>query len=399
MIFDSGTRFYTANELIIYFLSDASNLIFCFIFISFFLFFKKINLKEFFYWSLLFSLVPLINLFATSFNIFPDLNGYLVCLRDLRDNFSFEELECTITQMGPSEILEEEDGGAIGVFSLKRSLPAILYSLVPIPSIATLSSLGFINKIFLFLTYLFLKKNINHANHAGILFLLLALPSLVLYSSIGLRDNIIFCTQVILLITIFKKEFIKSSFLLGILYAIKLQNALIFSILFVGVFVFRADRSKKMFATFCLLTLSVFVYFSERIVEIINYFRLAFLNEVGAISPNMIFEGYSSLYEIILLSPVIFISGILAPMPLNAFSVIFFLESVLVIGISLWLFSRKIFTNSLFLSLVFLTVFAGVVLNGLVIENDFTFLRYKFSFTFIFLIYFLIDSKKDYIKG
>ncbi len=399
MIFDSGTRYYTANELIIYFLSDASNLIFCLIFISVFLFLRKINLIEFFYWSLLFFLVSIINLLATSFNIFPDLNGYLVCLRDLRENFSFEELECTITQMGPSDILEEEDGGAIGVFSLKRSLPAILYSLVPIPSIATLSSLGFINKIFLFLTYLFLKKNINHTNYIGIVLLLFALPSLVLYSSIGLRDNIIFCTQVILLITIFKKEFMKSSFLLAILYAIKLQNALIFSILFLGVFLFKADQSRKMFAIFSLLTLSVFIYFSERIVEVINYFRLAFLNEVGAITPNMIFEGYSSLYEIILLSPTIFIKGILAPMPLNALSVIFFLESIIVIGISLWLFSRKIFTNSLFLSLVFLTVFAGIVLNGLVIENDFTFLRYKFSFTFIFLIYLLIDNNKDYIKG
>jgi hypothetical protein len=396
MIFDPSSQFYTINDFIIYFLSDTANLFFCFIFLTIFLLLQKINIKEFFYWSLLFCFVSIINILAVSFNIFPDLNGYLVCLRDLRDNLSFQELECTITSMGSSDTELTEDGGAIGVFSLKRSLPAILYSLVPIPSIATLSSLGFINKIFLFLTYLALKKHITHIKpHLKILLFLFILPSIIIYSSIGLRDNIIFCTQALLLLTIFQKEFIKSSFLLAILYAIKLQNALIFSILFVGVFIFKADQSKRLFMFFCLSILGIIVYFQERIVEIINYFRLAFLNEVGALSPNMVFDGYDSLFQIILMSPLIFTKGLLAPLPLNALSAIFFIESISIVVISIWIISKQLFSNSLFFMLVCITIFSGVVLNALVIENDFTFLRYKYSFTFLFVIYLLIDSKRN----
>ena len=399
MIFDPSTNFYSINDFLIYFLSDAANLFFCFIFLATFLFFNKINLKEFFYWGFLFFLVSIINLFAASFNIFPDLNGYLFCLRDLRDNFSFQEAECTITSMGSSDTILEEDGGAFGVFSLKRSLPAILYSLIPIPSIATLSSLGFINKIFLFLTYLVLKKHVIHIKpYLNILLFLFIFPSIMLYSSVGLRDNIIFCTQVLLLLTIFQKQFFRSGFLLAVLCSIKFQNGLIFSILFIGVFFFKADQGKRLFSLYCLTILAVLIYFHDRIVEIINYFRLAFLNEVGAISPNMVFEGYDSLVNIILISPLTFFNGIFSPMPLNILSVIFFLESFSIVAISLWLFSKKLFSNSFFLMLVFITVFGGVVLNALVIENYFTFLRYKYSFTSLFLIYLLIDSKKNVIN-
>ena len=399
MIFDPSIPFHTSNNFIVYLLSDIVNILFCLIFLSFFLFFHKINLKEFIYWIFLFFFVSIINIFVTAFNIFPDLNGYLLCLRDLRDNFSFQELECTVTQMGPSDTIDEEDVSAIGILSFKRSLPAILYSLVPIPSIATLSSIGFINKIFLFLTYLFLKKNSTHFKYnVGLLLFIFTLPSLLLYSSVGIRDNIIFCIQVILLVTIFHKDFIKSTILLFILFAIKLQNALVFSLLYVAIFIFKADKTKKMFTFFCFSTLSVFIYFSERIVEVINYFRLAFLNEVGAISPNMIFEGYDSLFEILIKSPLIFVQGVLAPMPMNILYVIFFLESLILLALSIWVFSKKMFSEPLFLLLVFLTVFAGIVLNGLVIENVFTFLRYKYSFTFLFLIYLLIDSTKDGTK-
>ena len=83
MLFDSGIDYYSFDNPLIYLLSEFSNLIFCFLFIFLFFAIKKINSTEAFFWGSLFVIAFFINLFINQ-NQFPDIGGYLRCVRDIR---------------------------------------------------------------------------------------------------------------------------------------------------------------------------------------------------------------------------------------------------------------------------------------------------------------------------
>ena len=97
MLFDSYLDFVSTKDLFIYFISDSLNLAFCFLLLSFFLMIKKLDPLEYIFWLFLFFLTPIIAFFINE-NFFPDIGGYLRCLRDLRDNFVFDELGCSLIQ-------------------------------------------------------------------------------------------------------------------------------------------------------------------------------------------------------------------------------------------------------------------------------------------------------------
>jgi len=165
-----------------------------------------------------------------------------------------------------------------------------------------------------------------------------------------------------------------------------------------AIFLFKAYKNNLNFLIFLFSLFLTIIVFQEFITEVINYFRLAFLNEVGLISPYLAFEGYQSIWSIILNSPISFIKGIFAPMPSNPLTLLFFLESISIIFIIIFISKELRFDvkSRLNFLIILLTVFSGIVLNVFVIENDFTLLRYKYVFTYILLIYslLLLNSQK-----
>ena len=396
MLFDATVQSIDPSNYLIYFMSEFVNFIFCSL-IIFILYLKKnLSGSESIIWLAGFALIIPINFITTSYNLFPDANGYLICLRDLRENFLFEKDECIINMTG--SLIAGSSDEAIGIFSLKRQIPALFYFLIPIPSIANLSSIGYINKIIFLGLYLFLKSRLTYENLKLPLLVIFFLPTIILYSSIGIRDNIIFCVSLILLVFILERKFLLSIIFLVLLSVIKLQNALIMLIPLTAIFLFKAYKNNLNFLIFLFSLFLTIIVFQEFITEVINYFRLAFLNEVGLISPYLAFEGYQSIWSIILNSPISFIKGIFAPMPSNPLTLLFFLESILIIFIIIFISKELRFDvkSRLNFLIILLTVFSGIVLNVFVIENDFTLLRYKYVFTYILLIYslLLLNSQK-----
>ena len=382
MLFDSGIDYYSLANPLIYILSEFSNLIFCFLFIFLFAALKKINSMEAIFWVLLFAIAFLINIFVNQ-NQFPDIGGYLRCVRDIRDNFYFDELGCQMIQSGGGENLT--------LYSFKRGLPAIMYSLIPMPSISTFASIGLINKLYLFFIYIFLKPRLSQPKNLIILAILLILPSMLLYSSLGLRDNLIFCTQVLLLFSLLHRQLFFSTLLLAVLAAIKIQNGLIFSFLYIGIFIFQADRSIKALSLYCSIVLIFMIAMGDVILTTINYFKLAFLSEDKAIASLSNFVPFKSIIELIVISPLSFVEGMVRPLPQNITSLVFLVESVTQIAIIFWLLKtqlQKIFYSPQFLIVLF-TFIIGIVLNDLVIANDFTYIRYKYTFVSLFIIYLL----------
>lgn len=391
MLYDSSVINVSYSNFVNYFLSDLVNLIFCIIILFVLFLFNKVNKTEFTIWSFAFFAVIPINFLVEAFNYFPDLQGYLICLRDIKEDLDFEYSECARTLINFDS---ESAASALGIFSLKRQIPAMLYFLIPIPSIANLSSIGFINKIILLLTYLFVRRHISDETNRKLLLFLFVLPTVLLYSSLGIRDNLIFCFSLIFLVYLIKEKFLQSLLVLFFLYLIKLQNALILSIPFFGIFLFKAHKNNTSLWLYFFCLFLILIIFQEQITEIINYFRVAFLNEMGLLSPFEVFEGFKSIWELILLSPFTFIQGLLSPVPTNPLNLIFFIESIALAFLGIYLAKSRMKGqfNFKLMALLFLTLYAGVVLNMFVVENQFTLLRYKYSFLNLFIIYLLFNT-------
>ena len=394
MFYDVFVDYYDSSSTLVFLFSELTNFIFCSIFLLILFYFKKLNYTELFVWLFGFLSIIFIVFVFDMQSLFPDSGGYLRCVRDIRDNFSFDEFGCQSTFQGFSTESE-----TLSLPSHKRGLTGILYAIVPIPFITTLASLGVVNKIYLFGLYMFLRERLNNNQSKIILLFSFFLPTVLIYSSNGLRDNLIMVNQVLLLFAIIEKRFLFSTFLLAILFAIKTQNALILSLLYFGVFIFRSHKSFAHLFVYSMVVFAVLIINQELIVSTLNYFRLAFINEEGGWGVPMTISAdsvaYGSLGSLVLSSPLTFIKAMFAPgLSLDIFNMIFFFESLVLI----YILVKLVFLNNYFASslnvLVFFVFVVGVCFNQLIVENVNTLLRYRYTFMYLFLFYvlFVYDS-------
>jgi len=318
--------------------------------------------------------------------LFPDAIGYLYCVRDLRDNFAFDSASCQGTVDLTSFTL-----------NLKRTLPAFFFMITPLPSIASIISLGFINKIYVLGLYLFIRNKLSNDQPRFYLLVILFLPTLLLYTSTGLREIVILVIQSVLLFTIIERKFLISTLFLIALFAIKIQNAAVLLVLYLGIFLFKSHKSFMHLIFFIVILLFGLILFQEEILFGINYYRLGFLNEIGNVAEAETVFEFQSIIALILNSPLIFLQGLFEPgFSFSGMNAVFFPESILFIILFI---SGIRYTNYFSEStncLVFIVFYLGIVLNSIVVENDATFLRYRFSFVYFFLFHLLliIDKKR-----
>jgi hypothetical protein len=397
MIYDSLVDFYTTSgfqgfftsqDLFIYLLSEITNLIFCCLVLSLFFFANKLSLTELIFWVFLFFVAFLINIFINYYPIFPDIGGYLRCIRDIRDNFQLDEMGCGVVVSSTSE-------GGVSLLSAKRGFPAIIFALIPMPSIATVSAVGMINKMLTFFLYLFLKPLLKNKDNVILLCLIFLLPTFLLYSSIGLRDNLIFVVMAFLLFFLLQNKFILSTISLLILFGIKSQNGIIFMIPYIGVFIFGANKSMKGFFALLFFTLIGLLLIQDAVVSTVNFFVASFVFENQGREVLKYIDPYNSLVSIMLYAPLEFLIGLVRPMPNGATAAVFFLDSLVQLFLITYLVSTNretLFKSPEFL-LVLMTFFMGLVLNSMIVDNDNTFIRYKYTFYYCFLLYLISVNK------
>ena len=389
MLYDIFVDVYYFDTPVIFLLSELSNFFFCLIILCVLYYFKKLKFQEFIFWALGFLSIILLAVTVVGPDMFPDSGGYLRCVRDLRDNFSFDEYACQGTITRDSELFQ--------FLGFKRSLPAILFFIIPIPSIASIISLGFINKIYLLGLYIFIRSKLSDDKSRFYLLILFFLPTLLLYSATGLREIIILTIQSVLLFTIIERKLIISTIFFLLLASIKVQNAAVMLVLYAGIFLFRSHKSYFHLIIFLISFLITTLVFQEQILYVINYFRLGFLNEMKLLPPGGIMTKFESIPSMILNSPLVFLKGILSPgLGLSALNIVFFPETILLIIWFVWgAWYTKYFSDSLN-CLVFIVFYIGIVLNFIVVENDATFLRYRFTFVYLLMFHLLlmVDKKR-----
>ena len=387
MLYNDSVDLYYLDSLLIFLLSESSNLFFCSIILFVLFNFKKLDSQELVFWfSGFFSIILLAPIIQ---ELFPDSGGYLRCVRDLKDNLRFDEFGCQASIAAKSESFQ--------FLNFKRSAPAVYYSIIPIPSIATIMSLGFINKLYLLALYFFIRARIDRNDSKFFLLMILFFPTILLYSATGLRETFVFVVQSILLFTIIERKLLISTGLIALLFSIKTQNAAVLSILYFAIFVFGADKSFKRLFIFLGTFLFVIFYNEHIILNIINYFRLGFLNEIGLIPPSGILTEFESIFSIILNSPVLFMKGLLAPgIGSGGLNLVFFPESLIFILLILIAIKSANYFSEPSDYLIFLIFYTGIVLNYMVVENDSTFLRYRFTFIYLFFFHLILTYDKRF---
>jgi hypothetical protein len=278
------------------------------------------------------------------------------------------------------------------------TLTAKMLGLIPLPNYMTVTSLAFANKLILFITFLWFKRFFKNENEVLIYFLI---PSLILYSSIGLRDTLIVVISIIFIINLIKGRVLLPILLLYPLFTLKIQMFVILFLYLLGHLVFQAHRSRYFFSFFVLIVIVGSFIYEDTILSIINLYRLAFMAEDFVAADG--FAGYqawglygdnesiklNSIFEVIYTATLNLPVLLLMPMPWN-WSNIFYpiqsIESCLLIYFFLKLsFENKMHKNNEFILLTFILI-VGLSIYALIMANEGTFVRYRFTLFYPFLL-------------
>lgn len=379
----------------LYFFAEIPNYLFLFSILSLLFLLDKLNSKEFIFFSI-YCLSPFFfNYLLFDPSYFVDQRAYLFCSTSIKNGFAFFNNQFCGFTFNP---LSRQVANASAVFSI-----------IPIPTFLTVIAGAFINKLIIIFFYTFyLKKRIFNEN----LIFIFLIPSLLLYSSLFLRDLPLTIASSIILIELIRGKWSSAPIIFALLIyviLIKPQNAIVFFIfgsillisrLFKGNFFF-------LFISLGVLFITSFI-FQNIILTTINFYVRAFAVEDGASLDSLtsMYEYKSIIFLYLAIVPN-FLKALFVPFPWDASGLFQLLQSLeniflaaLVILLTYLVFQRKNISgqlNAMYLILYFLGI--GLAMYGTIIFNEGSLVRYKFSivtpFIFALLSLLYVDLNKD----
>jgi hypothetical protein len=279
--------------------------------------------------------------------------------------------------------------------------------LVPLPNYMTVTSLAFVNKLMLFITFLWFKRFFKNENEVLIYFLI---PSIILYSSLALRDTLIVVLSLLFVINLIRGRILLPLLLLYPIFILKIQMFVILGLYLLGHSIFQAHKSNILFGFFIIVSLVGSFIYEDEIISIINLYRIAFFSEdyisydgiVGQsgfylyaqdqIESLEIKSLFHAAYLAIVNLPIL----LLIPLPWNWTSVFYpiqAIESCLLIYLYFRLSSENnTYKKSEYILLTFILV-GGLSIYALIMANEGTFVRYRFTLFYPFLLALFYISK------
>ncbi len=261
-----------------------------------------------------------------------------------------------------------------------------ILAIIPLPYVETIKSLGFFNRLVatVLTIWFYSKKNLRGWPLLFILFY----PSFVLYSSLSLRDTIVFSFMIVSVIL-----FIENKRLLAILISlplsiIKTQNFFLLILFFVVHLYFaKGTLFYKYRYFFIILVIGAIVPFVMTIIELLDFYRMAFYIDNGGFRENYVHMTTFREFVVIALQSAPYF--LMKPFPWEADSLLQLIQSLENIFIFIFLAfifykTSKIDKNIAFKWLVYL--FAALSIYGLIVFNFGPAVRYKFPFVLITII-------------
>jgi len=269
-----------------------------------------------------------------------------------------------------------------------------LLNLVPIPMLMTTTSLAFANKFFALILFVWLTKFIDQDR----LIIFFLVPSLILYSSLTLRDPMIIALSCVYLIHLINHKYLLAMIFLAPLILLKVQNFSFLIVAFIAMVFFQAHKSKLGLIILFITAIIGTLIFQERLLDVLNIYRTAFAMEDSVYGYEFYNEfNDSSLLEINSIFSLIFISikdfpnFMLMPLPWNwsnAFHVIQFLEGLLLLIATISIIIKFQLHKTLSFYPLLISLLLGLFVYTVIAFNEGTFVRYRFTFFFPFLLAF-----------
>lgn len=311
----------------------------------------------------LFAFVPFILndvLFPASF--MPDQFSYFTKVQQLR-SFDFELVTNT-----------------------KVKVSSWILAAIPMPYAETIKSLGFFSRFMatVLIIWLYAYKKLRGWPLLFILFY----PSFLLYSSLALRDTLVFMFMIISVILFLENRRMLALLIVLPLFIIKFQNFFLVIIFFI-VHLFYSkgslfQRYRYVFVTFVLAALAPYIM---TIIELLDLYRRAlFVEDGGLLSSYIPVETFGDFIVLASRSVPYFL---MKPLPWEASSFLQLIQSLENIAIATFLFFIFFKASQVDKSITIkwlVYTFISFSIYGLVVFNFGTAVRYKFPFILIVVI-------------
>lgn len=285
-----------------------------------------------------------------------------------------------------------------GIKQARVQASLLLLSFFYIPSYLTVTSLAFANKLIVFLLFVFLSRRIEVKK----LFFFFLIPSLILWSSLSLREILVLGAGTVSMIYLIERRFLLSLFFILMIVIAKVQNSPGFLVMWIMLFLLRANSSNVILVVSTLVGAIAVVLFFDQVESYINLYRLAFAQEDGMrtayTNPELfrIESGFHLIYMTILELPLF----LLRPLPwqaTNPLQIFIFFESIVL----LYLLVSIIVNNKLLKERTALIFIIGFIIcmgiHAITTFNFGTLSRYRFIAFFPFLIgfYYMAQIKQN----
>ena len=293
----------------------------------------------------------------------------------------------------------------------KMGFSSLIYAAAPLPFINSVQSLAMMNFLIFLIIFVFMKKNNISSNSVDYFYLLF--PSLLLYSSLALRDTLILLFMMIGLYMILIRE----KYLMGLLFSspiiiFKFQNYLMI-VAAIMLFFYLKNAGGLRYGVMALFII-VGSFIPEKVplvaqvYERLEIWRLALFYDQYMYNWEYIKEmNIDALYEplgtgLVLLYQIVknFIYMFLKPLIWevdNPFQLIQSLENMVIFAMIIWINHQKVLNEKIKQKILFLNClfFVSMTINGLVVFNFGSAVRYKFPFIAIYFVYFFYLLKSD----
>jgi hypothetical protein len=261
-----------------------------------------------------------------------------------------------------------------------------MFAFFPLPLVETVKSLGFFNRFAAtaLIVWLYSYKNIK----GWPLLFLLFYPSFLLYSSLSLRDTLIFTFMILSIITYIDRKILLFIILLSVLFFIKFQN--VFLILFFAI-LHEMTNSRKLNAFrilfFATIFLTVIYWFQSDLIDLINYYRFSMYIEDGGEAGGI--TEIPSLFGFVTGGLWGALHFLLKPLPWqaeNAFQIIQSIENIFLFFLLFCVYVNVFLKNRMLFAKWFVFCIVSFMVYDSVVFNFGTAARYKFPFVMIVVI-------------
>ena len=291
-------------------------------------------------------------------------------------------------------------------------ISGFLFSIFPIPFIISIQSLSMINFIIYLLLYFFLKKQ-NILTYSSEIFYLLY-PSLLLYSSVGLREMLILTFMIIVVYQFLVRDKYIFSVICSLpLIFLKPQNFLIINMCSTILFFLKKGDSNKKIGILFLIILAFFglknlilsrftIPSGFGFIDVINNYR----NYMFFEDTRSYVEGYipiNNFFDLFYQGAIGSFYMLLKPFPWQSGNPLQFvqsIENIIIFFLMVFLVLKPINFKTLKLKANYLKmmIIISMSIYGMVVFNFGSASRYRFGFIVVFFIFYCYILNKNRIN-